>query len=477
MIMKKFKIINFGCKVNEYEGAKLSRAFVAGGHSLSNFAPDVVIVNTCVVTESGARKSANMVRKTGLRYGGAVLILTGCMVSAFPDMAANAGADFVYTFDELLSCINSGDIEYLSISKARISALQSAAAQAESAAAQAEYDHDAQAEYDPDAQSGPQSEHDPAQSGQQSRHVHAAPYPRKTRATLLIQTGCDGGCAYCVIPRARGRAKSRDFNDILHEAGQLSRDYNEIVIIGINIAAYECDGKDLADVVSAMAAFVPRVRLSSIEPDLLTEDMIRRFAIVPQLCAFFHLSLQSGCDKTLRNMHRKYDTASIRRQVELLRELFPGCGVAADLIVGFPSETEADFLETRRFVKELRFTRLHVFPFSRREGTAAYTYANQIYDCEKERRSRVMRAAAVELMTEFETAKIGEVVEVLFEKTPKSYGGLLFGHTREYIRVVVDSALAARGDIRRVRITESQNGADFGGYAVVGEVCRGELVD
>lgn len=270
-----------------------------------------------------------------------------------------------------------------------------------------------------------------------------------TRAFMKIEDGCNRRCAYCVIPRARGSVRSRAEESILGELAALAKGgYAEVVFSGINLSSYGRDtGTDLAEIVEK-AAQVPgirRIRLGSLEPDLMTEEMIARMAHVPALCPQFHLSLQSGCDATLRRMRRIYDTAGYRAVVEKLRAAFPGASFTTDIIVGFPGETEADFEESAAFVREIGFLKVHVFSFSRRAGTPAYDMPDQIDEAEKARRSHRLQAEADAVRARVIAGMEGRPVEVLLEKPVNNT--LFTGYTREYVPVLLKAPGHRQGGI------------------------------
>ena len=268
-----------------------------------------------------------------------------------------------------------------------------------------------------------------------------------TRAFMKIEDGCNRRCAYCVIPRARGSVRSRAEESILGELAALAKGgYAEVVFSGIS--SYGRDtGTDLAEIVEK-AAQVPgirRIRLGSLEPDLMTEEMIARMARVPALCPQFHLSLQSGCDATLRRMRRIYDTAGYRAVVEKPRAAFPGASFTTDIIVGFPGETEADFEESAAFVREIGFLKVHVFSFSRRAGTPAYDMPDQIDEAEKARRSHRLQAEADAVRARVIAGMEGCPVEVLLEKPVNNT--LFTGYTREYVPVLLKAPGHRQGGI------------------------------
>ncbi|MCC8356272.1 MAG: MiaB/RimO family radical SAM methylthiotransferase [Oscillospiraceae bacterium] len=273
----------------------------------------------------------------------------------------------------------------------------------------------------------------------------------RTRAMLKIQDGCDHFCTYCVIPYTRGRVRSLPLADCAEQAADLKeRGFREIVLTGIEIASY---GKDLpekpnlADAVEAVAQAAPGVRLhlGSLEPTVITEEFCARLAALGQLCRHFHLSLQSGCDDTLKRMARRYDTAAFLAACDRLRRYFPGCSLTADLICGFPGETEADFSATLEFLEQCEFFYVHAFPYSVRPGTKAAVMPNQLSHAQKE--ERVLRAREVidRLQQRYLQAQVGKTLSVLFENEWE-------GHAENYCRVRAETS-ATRGEVLPVRIT------------------------
>ena len=285
---------------------------------------------------------------------------------------------------------------------------------------------------------------------------------------LKIQDGCVNFCTYCIIPYTRGRLRSLPLEDAAAETAKLDREgYREIVLTGIEVASYGVDlpGKPgLADVIETVAEAAPhmRIRLSSLEPTVITEDFCRRLAATGKICRHFHLSLQSGCDRTLKAMNRKYDTARFFRATELLREYFPGCALTCDLIVGFPGETEEDHAQTLEFIEKCAFSDMHIFPYSRRPGTPADKMEGQLSSAVKAKRSHEAQRVADKMHREFMESSLGQTLPVLFETAE---GDGFSGHSDTYLRVEAPGE-KLRGSINQVRIT-----------GVDGELLTGEIID
>ena len=428
----KVKFVTLGCKVNQVESEAMREALLAAGfqEAAGGETADVVVVNSCTVTATSDQKARQALRREKKRNPGAVAVLTGCWPQAFPQEAE----EFLEA-DVVLGTARRGDLvprllEYLS-TKQRVVDIA------------------------------------PHQKGEKFEKLTISAMHGRTRAFVKIEDGCDRFCSYCIIPYARGRVRSKPLEDIREEAARLGEaGYKEVVLTGINLPAYGKDlGGDLCDAVEAACAApgILRVRLGSLEPEQLTPPVIARLAAQEKLCPQFHLSLQSGCDDTLRRMNRHYTTAEYRQIVGDLRNAFPNCAVTTDIMVGFAGETEEEFAKSLAFAKEIAFAKVHVFAYSRRPGTRAYDMPGQVPNREKERRSREMIAATLETQRAFFAAQTGRVEEVLFEQERDR--NVYEGYTRNYTPVRVASAAPLQGQIRQVRLTQALE--DF---------CLGELV-
>ena len=291
----------------------------------------------------------------------------------------------------------------------------------------------------------------------------------RTRAMLKIEDGCVNFCTYCIIPYARGPVRSLSLEQAVEQTRQLAAEgYREIVLTGIEISSWGHDlknGQSLIDLLEALPAAAPevRLRLGSLEPRTVTEDFCRRAAALPNLCPQFHLSMQSGCDATLKRMNRKYDTARYLESVELLNRWFDRPAVTTDLITGFPEETEEEFAQTLDFIRKCRFAQMHIFPYSIRPGTPA-AKMEQVPKAVKEERARRAAAVAEEMHRSYLEGCVGRTYPVLFEQ-PKN--GKFFGHAPNYMEVLVDGA-ELHNALRTVRIT------DVDGEALLGEIVEQE---
>ena len=411
-----------GCKVNQTETGALAQLFEENGYTVvpGGEAADVYVVNSCTVTNFGDQKSRKWLRRAKRENPGAVTVLTGCYPQAFPqEAAAIAEADVV---------TGSGNRRAILRDVQRIL--------------------DGEAERVVDIR--------PHEKGERFEELPMDKFAEHTRAFVKVEDGCNRQCAYCVIPRARGPVRSRSEQSILQELHRLTAaGYKEIVLTAISLPSYGADtGTSLVDLVEKAATVpgVERLRLGSLDPDMLHEDDIRRLARVEKLCPQFHLSLQSGCDKTLRAMRRPYTTAQYAAIAARLREAFGPENVSftTDVIVGFPGETEEDFAQSMAFVTAQHFLKVHVFPYSRRAGTPAYDFPEQVPEHEKEARSRRM-TAAVEAVRAEEAARMqGRTATVLLE-TPLS-ATLFSGYTPQYLPVLVSAPGCQSGDIVKVTL-------------------------
>ena len=426
------KFITLGCKVNQVESEAMREALLAGGfqEAAEGQTADVVVVNSCTVTAVSDQKARQALRREKKRNPGAVAVLTGCWPQAFPQEAEDfLEADIVLGTTRRAALLPK-ILEYLS-TKQRIVDIA------------------------------------PHEKGEKFEKLTISAMHGRTRAFLKIEDGCDRFCSYCIIPYARGRVRSKPLEDIKAEAALLGdHGYREVVLTGINLPAYGKDlGLHLCDAVEAACAApgIARVRLGSLEPEQLTPEVIARMAKQEKLCPQFHLSLQSGCDTTLKRMNRHYTTAEYRQIVRNLRQAFPNCAITTDIMVGFAGETEEEFAASLAFAKEIAFAKVHVFAYSRRPGTRAYDMPGQVTNKVKEERSRQMIAATLATQRDFFAAQVGRVEEVLFEQEREK--NVYEGYTRNYTPVRAASAVPLQGQVLPVEITQ-----------VLEDCCLGRLV-
>lgn len=413
-----------GCKVNQNETGALAQLFEQNGFTVveEKDGADVYVVNSCTVTNFGDQKSRKWLRRAKRENPGAVTVLTGCYPQAFPEEAAAIAEADVVTGSGNRRSILEDVMQVVNGERDKVVDIR------------------------------------PHQKGEAFEELPMDRFADHTRAFVKIEDGCGRQCAYCVIPRARGPVRSRSEQSILEELRRLAdAGYREVVLTAISLLSYGRDtGTCLADLVERAAGVegIERIRLGSLDPDLLTDRDIARLAAVDKLCPQFHLSLQSGCSKTLRAMRRPYTAEQYAAVADKLRAAFGAGNVSltTDVIVGFPGETEEDFVQSMAFVTEQKFLKVHVFPYSRREGTPAYDYPGQLPEHEKEARSRRMTDAVEAVRGRLAQAMAGQQAEVLLE-TPLS-STLFTGYTRQYLPVVVNAPGHQSGDILRVVLGE-----------------------
>ena len=422
-------IYTLGCKVNQYETQAMEQELIRRGHEIVPFdgAADAYIVNTCSVTAVSDKKSRQMIRRCRKLNEHAVVAACGCYVQTHSDEAAGLGLDLI---------AGTGD------RMAFLDLLEQAAREKE-----------------------PLTLLDDALRRREFEVLPAGGMAERTRAMLKVEDGCVNFCTYCIIPYARGPVRSLPKAEAAAQTEQLRREgYRELVFTGIEISSWGHDLKngetliDLLEAVSAAAGDM-RLRLGSLEPRTITEDFCRRAAALPNLCPHFHLSLQSGCDDTLKRMNRKYDTARFRESVSLLNRYFHRPAVTTDLICGFPEETEEEFAQTLAFIESCGFAAMHIFPYSIRPGTKAAAMA-QVPPAVKEARAARAGQVAEKLHRAYLAGCVGRVYPVLFEQ-PKD--GRYTGHAPNYMEVAV-AADGLHNIIRDVKII----GTD-------GEILLGEL--
>ncbi len=424
----KIKTYTLGCKVNQCESQAIAELFAVRGDTVlapdSPEIPDVCIVNSCAVTAESEHKGRQLLHRLRREYPEAVLAVCGCMAQV-SEKADSLCADVVVGTRGRAEIPRLVDAYIQDRQKlCRVGALE------------------------------PQPTFEP---------LLPRSFETKTRAFLKIEDGCDRWCSYCIIPRARGGVRSMPPEMLQKEASLLAQSHSEIVLTGINLAAYGEDlGVTLADAADAAArAGAKRIRLGSVEADRLDETLLRRLAALPAFCPQFHLSLQSGSDAVLQRMHRRYDAAEYREMTRMIRALFDNPSLTTDVMVGFPQESEAEFEESLAFVREIGFSRLHVFVYSVRPQTLAATLP-QVAPAIKKQRAGRMAAAGCELAEAFARSQVGTEAEVLFET---GRDGLYTGWTRNYLSVTAASGDDLRHCIRRVRISAAHR-----------ECCTGVLI-
>lgn len=415
--MKKVAIHSLGCKVNSYEAESMEIMLRDEGYQIVPFSEDVqadiYIINTCSVTNIADRKSRQMLHKAKKMNPEAVVVAAGCYVQADPDGVKK---------DECVDIILGNNMK-ISI----VEALNDYFGGSDKTS----YLVDINDKY---------QEYESLKINQTGEH---------TRAYIKIQDGCNQFCSYCIIPYVRGRVRSRKPEDIVNEVKTLAATgVKEVVLTGIHISSYGTDLENISliELIEAIHEIegIKRIRLGSLEPRIITEEFAKRIAGLEKICPHFHLSLQSGCDKTLKAMNRKYNTEEYYEGCVKLREVFDNPAITTDVIVGFPGETEEDFLETRKFLEKVHFYEMHIFKYSRRKGTVADRMEGQVDEKIKTQRSAILLELENKMSKEYRQQHIGKTEEVLIEEIVSENGKDYFmGFTPDYIRVKIacDTAL------------------------------------
>lgn len=400
-LKKRVAFLTLGCKVNTYDTESMRELFLNREYEEASFDEfaDVYVINTCTVTNLSDRKSRQMIRKASKSNEFGIIVACGCYAQASPEE--------VLAIPEINIVIGTSERNRIvdiveSYNEEKISLVQ---------------DIMAQKDYE-------------------ELFISKA---TGTRAFVKIQEGCNNFCTYCIIPYVRGNIKSRKLENIIKEVSGLAQNgIKEIVLSGIHIASY---GKDLGnigliDVIEEIANIngIYRIRFSSVEPKFITRENLDRLVRIPEVCDFFHLSMQSGSNKVLKDMNRKYTKEEYFQAVILLREYFPNIGITTDVIVGFPNETEEEFLETWEFCKKIGFSKIHVFPFSPKKGTKAYLMGDTVSPEDKKSRSQRLRELSDELEEDFISRNSGKILTVLFESQRKD--GLFEGYSKNYLHIL-----------------------------------------
>lgn len=416
-----FKIITLGCKVNQYESQVMTEIMIKDGFSLvqEDDPADIYIINTCTVTAVSDSKNRKIIRRLRRNNENSIIVVTGCMSQAFPE-------DDVYEI-----C----DIVVGNTSRKNISKLIK------------EYITDNNRFVDVEMHT----------TGEKFEPIKISDFEERTRAQIKIEDGCNRFCAYCIIPYARGRVRSKDLGELKEEAVTLaSKGYKEIVLVGINLSCFGQDTNlNLCDAVETVADVegIERVRLSSLEPERLDPEFIARLAKCKKLCPHFHLSLQSGCDETLKRMNRHYSSKEYSEIVNNLRNAFKDCAITTDVMVGFAGETDEEFEKSLDFVHSIKFAKVHTFIYSRRKGTKGDLMPNQVDPSIKSERSKKLIEVTLNDRKEFLKNQVGNTYSVLFER--KRSEGYWEGYTMNYTPVHIYSDDDLANKILDVKITKS----------------------
>ena len=424
-----FNIITLGCKVNQYESEAVEEIFEARGYKKKEENADIYVINTCTVTNMSDRKSRQMISRARRDNPEAVIAVMGCYSQVKPEEVSQIeGVDIVLgsrNKEEVVDLCedvlqNKGAIDkVLSLSETKT-----------------------------------------------IEDLEISNQEAMTRAYMKIQDGCNMYCSYCLIPYARGNISSRDMESIKNEAKRLAENgYKEIVLTGIHVSSYGKDlknGTSLIDVIEEVAKTdgIERIRLSSMEPRHITREFLERMKATKKACDHFHLSLQSGSDDILKAMNRKYDTKIFKEKVDLIREVFPNAGLTTDIIVGFPTETDENHMETKNFVKDIKFAKTHLFKYSKRDGTKAATMKPEVDGNIKKERLKELEEIEQVNKREFLEKQIGKTLSVLFE-SKSDMDGYKSGYSTNYLRVNVKDKIDDN-EVRDCLITEIKNGELIG---------------
>lgn len=403
----------------------MAKQFIDNNYEIVNFEEfaDVYIINTCTVTNMSDRKSRQIIRRAKQINPNSILVATGC---------------YAQTAKEELEKITDIDLIVGNTEKKDIVKIVE------------EYRDNKNRERVKMSDINKQKEF---------VDFGSVTYTEKTRAVIKVQDGCNNFCSYCIIPYAKGRVRSRKLESVVKEITEIAtKGIKEVVITGIHVASYGIDFDNntrLIDLLEAIQKIdgIKRIRLGSLEPNIITEEFVNRLKKVTKMCDHFHLSLQSGCDETLKRMNRKYTAETFEKEVNLLRKTFPDVALTTDVIVGFPGETEEEFNETYKYLSKIRFTKLHVFKYSPRKGTVAAKMKNQIDSTVKEKRSHKLIELSNECEIEFLDRYVGKELKVLFEKQDGEY---IKGHTTNYL-VVKAKETELENQIKDVKIVSRDN--------------------
>lgn len=415
--MKKAALHNLGCKVNAYETEAMQQMLEEAGYEIVPFTEnaDVYVINTCSVTNMADRKSRQMLHRAKHKNPEAVIVAAGCYVQTKEDEAVA---------DEAIDIIIGNNKKHELVERLEEFFSKKEACLSEETWVYEKID----AVIDIN---GEKQEYEELFMDKPSEH---------TRAFIKVQDGCNQFCSYCIIPYARGRVRSRDLQSVLDEVQRLAENgYQEVVLTGIHLSSYGIEtGESLLHLIQEIHKNekIKRIRLGSLEPKIVTEEFAEELSKLEKICPHFHLSLQSGCDATLQRMNRKYSAAEYKTGCEILRKYFNHPAITTDVIVGFPRETEEEFAITKAFLEDIHFYEMHIFKYSKRQGTRAAVMPNQVPEEKKNVRSAELIELGEKMSQEFRQYYLGNEVEVLFEEET-TIGGISYyvGYTKEYVKV------------------------------------------
>ncbi len=425
--MKKAALHNLGCKVNAYETEAMQEILENAGYEIVPFAEiaDIYIINTCTVTNIADRKSRQMLHRARKQNPDAIIVAAGCYAQA----QENEKHPIEPCVDIVIGNNRKKDL---------LQILKQYELQRQKTKEVIDINHTKEYET-----------------------LHLTKTGEHTRAYIKVQDGCNQFCSYCIIPLARGRVRSRTTEDVVKEVTALAENgYKEVVLTGIHLSSYGLDleqGNSLLSLILAVHKIegIQRIRLGSLEPRIITEEFARTIAALPKICPHFHLSLQSGCDATLKRMNRRYTSEEYYEKCVLLRKYFDHPALTTDVIVGFPGETEEEFAASKAFVNKVDFYETHIFKYSRREGTKAAVMDGQVPEPVKTRRSNEMLEMGIEKQRKYEESFLGKEVEVLIEEPAMLDGRQVqSGHTREYLKVVLEGNENRQNELVKLRLTK-----------------------
>lgn len=414
----KVALYTLGCRVNSYESEAMAEQFIKEGYGVVDFSEfaDVYVINTCTVTNMGDKKSRQMIGRARRLNPEAIIAVVGCYSQiASDEVAAIEGVDVV------LGSRNKGEVVYW-VNRTREEKKQVV-------------------------------EVKDVLRDKKFEELSINEYQDKTRAFLKIQDGCNKFCTYCVIPFSRGAVCSKDPEQILKEVRELSRNgFKEIILSGVHTASYGVDIQGDWNLVRVLEEIdkidgIERIRIGSIDPTFFTEGVIERICSLKKLCPHFHLSLQSGCDATLRRMNRKYTAAEYKEVCDNLRKYMKDVSITTDIIVGFPGESAVEFEETYKFLRDIKLSKMHIFKYSKRAGTKAAEMPFQVDGNLKEERSKALIDLNLKNEVEFMEGYIGRSMSVLYEEKVSSSENSYVGYTENYIKVITESSEDIRGEI------------------------------
>ena len=428
--MKKAASFALGCKVNQYESEAIAELFAEKGYEIVGIdeEADVYVINTCTVTNFGDKKSRQLIRKVKRQNENAIVAVVGCYAQTAPkELMEIAGVNLVIGTKDRAQIVEMVE----------------------------QYDR----------ANGVENHVSDIMKERVFEPLSIQKLANRTRAYLKIQDGCSQYCSYCIIPYARGPIRSREPQEVVAEVKRLAENgFKEVVLTGIHVASYGKDRRDtsLLDILKQVHEVegIERIRFSSIEPNVVTEEFAQTMAALPKVCDHFHLSLQSGCDKTLKEMNRKYDTEKYRQAAATLRKYLPKVALTTDIIVGFPGETEEDFRESYAFAEEIGFAKIHVFPYSPKRGTPAAARKDQLLNAVKSERSHTLIQLSDRMAADFLADAVGTDAEVLYERAVGD--GIYEGHTTNYMKVHGRSETDLTNRIAKTHITRAEGEMLFG---------------